>query len=76
MPFPAAALLHSSAPRRFGTACGIALICVALSGCGVILLTGTAASLAVDATVGVVKLTGKAVGTAVDIVTPSSDDKK
>ena len=68
--------LSLPAARRLAAACGAAALCLALGGCGVILLTGTAASLAVDATVGVVKLTGKAVGAAVDVVTPGSDDKK
>ena len=45
-----------------------------LSGCAVVMITATAASLAVDATVGAVKLTGKAVGAAVDAVTPSGKD--
>ncbi|TWO72526.1 hypothetical protein FN976_05700 [Caenimonas sedimenti] len=62
--------------RRVAAACGVALLCTALGGCGVILVAGTAASLAVDATVGVVKLTGKAVGAAVDVVTPGGDEKK
>jgi hypothetical protein len=69
-PFPSRAL------RRAAAACGVAALCVALSGCGVILLAGTAASLAVDVTVGAVKLTGKAVGAAVDVVTPGSGDEK
>ncbi|MBG9388103.1 hypothetical protein [Caenimonas aquaedulcis] len=47
---------------------------LALSGCAVVVVTATAASLAVDAAVGAAKLTGKAVGAAVDVVTPSSKE--
>ena len=67
---------RTRAAHRLIAAGGIAVLCLALGGCGVILVAGTAASLAVDATVGVVKLTGKAVGAAVDVVTPGSGDKK
>jgi hypothetical protein len=52
-----------------------------LSGCTVIAVADTAASiavgsagLAVDAAVGTVRLTGKAVGAAADAVLPSEDD--
>ena len=59
----------------------LAAAVLALGGCTVITVAGTAASLAVtgvglaaDAAVGTVKLTGKAVGAAVDAVTPGSND--
>lgn len=53
-----------------------AVVAATLSGCGVILVAGTAAGLAVDAAVGAVKLTGAAVGAAADLVIPDGDDKK
>jgi hypothetical protein len=73
---PARSPLRSPALRRVAAACAGAVLCTTLGGCGVIVLAGTAASLAVDATVGAVKLTGKAVGAAVDVVTPGGDEKK
>jgi len=45
-----------------------------LSGCAVVMVTATAASLVVDAAVGAVKITGKAVGAAADVVLPSGGD--
>ena len=51
------------------------LLLLPLTGCGVLLVAGTAASLAVDATVGVVKVTGKVAGAAIDAVLPSSENK-
>jgi hypothetical protein len=50
----------------------LALSTFALSGCAVVAVVGTAASLATDVAVGAVKITGKAIGGAVDAVTPSS----
>jgi hypothetical protein len=54
---------------------------IALGGCTVITVAGTAASLAVtagsladDAAVGTVRLTGAAVGAAADAVLPASQD--
>jgi hypothetical protein len=62
--------------RPVVAACALA----ALSGCTVITVAGTAASLAVtagslavDAAVGTVKVTGAAVGLAADVVLPSGD---
>ena len=59
------------------------LAAATLSGCTVITVAGTAASLAVtgaslavDAAVGTAKITGKAVGLAADVVLPDSDAKK
>lgn len=70
-------IIHPPSLRRLGAVALASLaLGASLSGCGVILVAGTAASLAVDATVGAVKLTGKAVGAAVDIVTPGSEEAK
>jgi hypothetical protein len=51
----------------------LALSTVALTGCAVVAVVGTAASLATDVAVGAVKITGKAIGGAVDAVTPNSN---
>ena len=59
----------------------VALACV-MSGCAVVTVVGTAATLAataastaVDIGVGAVRVTGKVIGTGVDLVTPSSSPK-
>jgi hypothetical protein len=65
-----------SLARRFSFATACLLLAASLSGCGVIVVAGTAAGLAVDATVGAVKLTGKAVGAVVDVVVPDGDSEK
>lgn len=58
-----------------------ALLAFALSGCAVVTVAGTAASmavtagsLAVDAAVGAAKVTGAVAGVAVDAVLPSGDE--
>jgi hypothetical protein len=66
---------------RAAAASALLLAALALGGCTVITVAGTAASLAVtgaglavDAAVGAVKITGKAVGVAADVVLPSGKD--
>jgi hypothetical protein len=54
-------------------ACVLAISTFALTGCAVVTVVGTAASLATDVAVGAVKITGKAIGGAVDAVTPNSE---
>ena len=61
----------------------LALLAAALSGCTVITVAGTAASLAVtagslavDAAVGTAKVAGSVAGAAASVVLPSSDEEK
>ena len=61
-----------SSSRRIASALLVAAATVASTGCAVVTVVGTAASLATDVAVGAVKITGKAIGTAVDAVTPDS----
>ncbi|MGZ5194014.1 MAG: hypothetical protein ACXWJM_01150 [Ramlibacter sp.] len=56
--------------RRVAGALLAAALALASTGCAVVAVVGTAASLATDVAVGAVKITGKAIGTAVDAVTP------
>jgi hypothetical protein len=63
----------SSFSRRAAYAMLVAVSCLATSGCAVISVVGTAASLATDVAVGAVKITGSAIGGAVNAVTPSGD---
>jgi len=58
--------------RRLAGALLVAAVSLASTGCAVVAVVGTAASLATDVAVGAVKITGKAIGTAVDAVTPDS----
>jgi outer membrane receptor protein involved in Fe transport len=58
--------------RRVAGAMLAAAVALASTGCAVVTVVGTAASLATDVAVGAVKITGKAIGTAVDAVTPDS----
>jgi len=59
-------------PRRLAGALLLAGAALASTGCAVVAVVGTAASLATDVAVGAVKITGKAIGGAVDAVTPDS----
>jgi len=58
--------------RRVAGALLMAAVTFASTGCAVVAVVGTAASLATDVAVGAVKITGKAIGTAVDAVTPDN----
>jgi hypothetical protein len=59
--------------RRAACALLMTAACLASTGCAVVSVVGTAASLATDVAVGAVKITGSAIGTAVNAVTPSGD---
>jgi hypothetical protein len=59
--------------RRMACALVLAAASLASTGCAVVAVVGTAASLATDVAVGAVKITGKAIGGAVDAVTPNSN---
>jgi hypothetical protein len=61
-----------SSPRRAAYALLVATVALASTGCAVVSVVGTAASLATDVAVGAVKITGSAIGGAVNAVTPSS----
>ena len=73
--------MKSSPPLPRAAAGGALLLAaLALDGCTVITVAGTAASLAVtgaglavDAAVGAVKITGKAVGAAANAITPGGE---
>jgi hypothetical protein len=58
-----------------GALCALALSAVTLlcSGCAVVAVVGTAASLATDVAVGAVKITGSAIGGAVNAVAPGGE---
>jgi hypothetical protein len=58
---------------RIACALLVAAASLASTGCAVVSVVGTAASLATDVAVGAVKITGKAIGGAVDAVTPSAE---
>ena len=75
MPSVARPLLH-----RLFAALALFAAALALAGCAVISVAGTAASvaaagagLAVDAAVGTVRITGKVVGAAADAMLPGDD---
>ena len=68
-------------PRRVALAAALLVALPTLGGCAVVMVAGTAASLAVggaslavDAAVGAAKLTGAAAGAAVDAVLPGDAD--
>jgi len=65
-------ILGLASSRRVAGAFLLATVALASTGCAVVAVVGTAASLATDVAVGAVKITGKAIGTAVDAVTPDS----
>jgi urea transporter len=65
-------ILSLVSSRRIAGALLVAGATLASTGCAVVAVVGTAASLATDVAVGAVKITGKAIGTAVDAVTPDS----
>jgi hypothetical protein len=64
--------LSLASSRHIAVAVLVAGAALASTGCAVVTVVGTAASLATDVAVGAVKITGKAIGTAVDAVTPDS----
>jgi hypothetical protein len=66
-------LLSPASSRRAACALLVAAACLASTGCAMVAVVGTAASLATDVAVGAVKITGSAIGGAVNAVTPSSD---
>ena len=68
--------------RRLFAALALPAATLALAGCAVISVAGTAASvaatgagLAVDAAVGTVRITGKVVGVAADAMLPGDDGR-
>jgi hypothetical protein len=71
---------HPLSPFRGAALAAFAVAASLSSGCAVVTVAGTAASLAVsgvglvaDAAVGTVRLTGKAIGGAADAITPDSE---